>query len=36
LRIRRILPQLCAGDLIQRAENVLLFGLPGTGKTQPS
>jgi len=33
LRIRRVLPQLCAGDLIKRAENVLLFGLPGTGKT---
>lgn len=33
LRVRRMLPQLCRGDLIDRAENILIFGLPGTGKT---
>ena len=33
LRLRRQLPQLCRGDLINRAENILIFGLPGTGKT---
>jgi len=33
LRVRRMLPQLCRGALIDRAENILIFGLPGTGKT---
>lgn len=33
LRVRQWLPQLCRGELIDRAENVLIFGLPGTGKT---
>jgi DNA replication protein DnaC len=33
LRVRRLLPQLCRGELIDRAENILIFGLPGTGKT---
>ena len=33
LRVRRQLPQLRRGDLIDRAENILIFGLPGTGKT---
>jgi DNA replication protein DnaC len=33
LRIRRQIPQLCEGDFISRAENILIFGLPGTGKT---
>jgi len=33
LRVRRMLPQLCRGELIDRAENILIFGLPGTGKT---
>jgi len=33
LRVRRQLPQLCRGELIDRADNLLLFGLPGTGKT---
>ncbi len=32
-RIRRQLPVLCAGDFVGRADNVLLFGLPGRGKT---
>jgi len=33
LRIRRLLPQLCTGEFVDRAENILFFGLPGTGKT---
>jgi DNA replication protein DnaC len=33
LRVRRLLPQLRRGELIDRAENILIFGLPGTGKT---
>jgi DNA replication protein DnaC len=33
LRIQRQLPHLCTGDFVDRAENVLLFGLPGRGKT---
>lgn len=33
LRIQRLLPNLCAGDFVDRAENLLLFGLPGRGKT---
>ncbi len=33
LRVRRLLPQLCRGDFVDRAENLLVFGLPGRGKT---
>ncbi len=33
LRIRRLIPELATGSLISRAENLLCFGLPGTGKT---
>ena len=33
LRMRRQLSQLCQGEFIDRAENILVFGLPGTGKT---
>lgn len=33
LRLRRVLPELCRGDFAERAENLLLFGLPGRGKT---
>lgn len=33
LRIRRQLPHLQAGDFVNRQQNVLCFGLPGTGKT---
>ena len=33
LQIRRILPQLCTGEFVDRAENLLVFGLPGRGKT---
>ena len=33
LRIRRRIPRLCEGKFIERAENILVFGLPGTGKT---
>lgn len=32
-KIRRQLPRLCEGAFIERAENVLAFGLPGRGKT---
>jgi DNA replication protein DnaC len=35
LRVRRMLPQLQAGDFVDRADNILFFDLPGTGKTQP-
>jgi len=31
--IRRQLPALCEGGFVERAENVLAFGLPGRGKT---
>jgi DNA replication protein DnaC len=33
LRIRRLLPQLCTGEFVDRTENLLVFGLPGRGKT---
>ena len=33
LRLRRQLPLLLQGEAIRQAENILLFGLPGTGKT---
>ena len=33
LRVRRMLPRLRNGGFVDRAENVLFFGLPGTGKT---
>ena len=33
LQLRRLLPQLCTGDFVDRAENLLVFGLPGRGKT---
>lgn len=33
LRVRRQLPWLLQGDVVRQAENVLIFGLPGTGKT---
>ena len=33
LRIRRMIPELASGSFISRAENLLCFGLPGTGKT---
>jgi len=32
-RIRRQIPVLCEGSFVNRAENVLAFGLPGRGKT---
>ena len=32
LRLRRQIAQLQGGDFINRADNILLFGLPGTGK----
>ncbi len=33
VKVRRMLPTLCEGGFIKRAENVLAFGLPGRGKT---
>jgi len=33
LQVRRLLPQLCTGEFVDRAENLLVFGLPGRGKT---
>ena len=33
LRLRRLLSQLCTGEFVDRAENLLVFGLPGRGKT---
>jgi len=33
VRLRRQLAELCTGEFVGRAENVLLFGLPGRGKT---
>jgi DNA replication protein DnaC len=32
-KVRRILPTLCEGGFVKRAENILAFGLPGRGKT---
>ena len=31
--VRRMLPVLCDGSFVERADNVLAFGLPGRGKT---
>ena len=31
--VRRMLPSLCEGGFVDRAENLLAFGLPGRGKT---
>ena len=33
VKIRRMLPELCKGAFVDRAENILAFGLPGRGKT---
>lgn len=33
LRVQQQVDRLLTGDFVSRAENVLLFGLPGTGKT---
>lgn len=32
-KVRRQLPTLCEGGFVERAENLLAFGLPGRGKT---
>ena len=32
-KVRRILPRLCSGGFADRGDNVLIFGLPGRGKT---
>ena len=33
VKVKRQLPALCEGGFVERAENVLAFGLPGRGKT---
>ncbi len=33
VKVRRMAPRLCQGAFVDRAENVLVFGLPGRGKT---
>lgn len=33
LKTRRMLPELCRGEFVDRADNILVFGLPGVGKT---
>jgi len=33
LKIQRIVPELCEGNFVEKKENVLVFGLPGRGKT---
>jgi DNA replication protein DnaC len=33
VKVKRQLPGLCEGGFVERAENVLAFGLPGRGKT---
>jgi DNA replication protein DnaC len=32
-KVRRVLPRLCEGGFTDRGDNVLVFGLPGRGKT---
>ena len=32
-KVARVLPSLCEGDFLERGENVLAFGSPGTGKS---
>ncbi len=32
-KVRRTLPRLCEGGFVERGDNLLLFGLPGRGKT---
>lgn len=32
-QVKRQLPILCGGEFVERAENILAFGLPGRGKT---
>jgi DNA replication protein DnaC len=32
-KVNKVLPVLCEGGFVERAENVLAFGLPGRGKT---
>lgn len=33
IQVQRLLPRLCSGDFLKRAENILAFGVPGVGKT---
>lgn len=32
-KIRRMVPELCKGNFVDKSENILAFGLPGRGKT---
>ena len=32
-KVQKLIPSLCEGSFLERAENVLAFGLPGRGKT---
>ncbi len=32
-KVRRVLPRLCCGGFVDRGDNLLVFGLPGRGKT---
>jgi DNA replication protein DnaC len=32
-KVAKVLPTLCAGDFVGRGDNILVFGLPGRGKT---
>lgn len=33
LKLQRMIPQVCTAEFVDRAENILIFGLPGRGKT---
>jgi DNA replication protein DnaC len=33
IKVQRQIPALCSGEFLDRAENLLVFGLPGRGKT---
>ena len=32
LQLQRLIPQVCGGEFLDRAENILIFGLPGRGE----
>jgi DNA replication protein DnaC len=33
LQLQRLVPKLCTAEFVERSENILIFGLPGRGKT---